>query len=885
MDGRRARWRQTLRGSADVERDIDDEISFHVQMRERDFIEAGLTPEQARAAATARLGDLEEVRRWLTRHDRRQMRRIEIGEAAMELAQDVRYGLRKLAQQPLFTLALVSVLALGTGATTAVFSAVDAVLLRRLPFADPDRLVLVDLGVPFDPGAGGPRYPKGAPDITDARALTDVFTGVAAYAAGALNLSDDASPRRVRVGAVTADLFSLLGTFPVMGREFAPSDGTPGTPPVVIVSEGLWRSHFGADPSAVGAEIVLNGTPREIIGVMPRGFHFPEESELWVPLPVPYTRASMEPFRQYMPSHTVARLRNGIDVAEARARALALFAPYASPERPAAADAAELIRPFREATVGERRTALLVLLGATALVLVVACANVANLLLSRATVRRREVALRAVLGASPRRVFRQLATESLLLAMIGAAAGTGLALVGIRALGALVPPELAGLATLRVDARVLAFALCVAIATAVFFGLWPALDGRRANVGDALRAGSPGAGAEASAVRLREVFVVGELALALMLLVGSTLMLRSLHVLLTTESGIDPEGVVSLELTLARAEFPVPETRQRFYENVLERLAADPRIESAAAINELPLRGVGAVQLLMYPQGRPPEDPDKTPAQYLQVTPEYFRVMGIRVLAGRAPLPGRPEGLPEEVVISESLAELYWPGKAPLGEILDWPGGTFEVVGVVEDVRPTTLESDFTPQAYAPMRVAPDLALVARGHADPSELAAILVEAVHDVAPRQAVYNVRTMEQVISGAIRARRTNTLLITTFGALALVLAAVGVYGVMAFNVARRTREIGIRIALGARARRVLASILREGLVLTAVGGAIGLAGAWTLASVLEGLLFGITSRDPVTFLVAPLILLTVAVAAVLLPAWRATRVNPVEAIRME
>jgi predicted permease len=867
-----------------VEEDVATELSFHREMRERDFIDAGLTPEEARVAAAARLGDLDEVRRWLERHDRRRLRRTVLGEGVMEARNDVRLALRKLVQAPAFTLAVLSVLALGTGATTAIFSAVDAVLLRPLPFADPEELVLVDVGLPFDPGIE--RYPKGGPDITDARSLSDVFTDVAGYAAGGLNLADEANPRRVRVGAVTSSLFGVLGVSPLIGRPFSPEDGTPGKTPVVILSERTWRSLFGGDAEALGRRIVLNGTAHDVIGVMPRGFEFPEQPEVWVPLPVPYTRSSMEPFRQYLPSRTLARLADGVSLEQARERAVSMYAPYARPDRPTEITAAELVTPFREAVVGQRRTALMVLLGATTLVLVVACANVANLLLSRATVRRREIALRSVLGATPGRVLRQLATESLVLALIGAAAGIGLAFGAMRTLDVLVPAGLSGVAPLRVDGRVLSFALTLALGTGVLFGLWPALEGRRASAGDTLKAGSQGAGSDGVAARLRKVFVVGEVALALMLLVGSTLMLRSLHALLTTETGIDPESVVTLEVTLSRSEHRLPENRRAFYESVLERLGSDPRIEAAAAINELPLRGVAGMQLLMYPEGRRPESSLETPfSQFLQVTPEYFRVMGIRILAGRAPRPGPSDAETEEAAISESLARYFWPGEQPLGEILEWPAGKFEIVGVVADVRPTSLESDFIPQTYSGVLTAPDIALVVRGRGSPDELAAVLRDAVHAVAPTQAVYNVRSMNDVIEGAIQARRTNTLLISAFGALALVLAGVGVYGVMAFTVARRTREIGIRMALGARSGRVLQGVLREGLSLALIGTALGLGGAWALSRVMEGLLYGVTTRDPVTFVAAPLALLLFAGVAALLPAWRATRVDPVQAIRVE
>jgi predicted permease len=493
-----------------------------------------------------------------------------------------------------------------------------------------------------------------------------------------------------------------------------------------------------------------------------------------------------------------------------------------------------------------------------------------------------------LLGATPGRVLRQLAVESLILAAVGAAAGVAVALVGIRALDVLVPAPLSGLAPLRIDARVLGFALALALATGVLFGLWPALDGRRAKAGDALRSGSAGAGTDGSTARLRQVFVIGEVAVALMLLVGSTLMLRSLHALLASESGVNAQGVATLELTLARSEYADSEGRRRFYERVLERLAGDPRVDAAAAINELPLRGVEGIQLLMYPEGRPPESAMDVPfSALLRITPDYFTAMGIRVLSGRAPLPRQDERAAEEVAISETLARLFWPGAPPLGEIIHWPGGEFEIVGVVADVRPTTLESGFIPQAYTSMMGSPDMnaALIVRGRAPPSELARILEDAVHEIEPAQAVYNVRAMGQVIAGAIQPRRTNTLLITCFGALALALALVGVYGVMAFNVSRRTREIGIRMALGARTVRVMRGVLREGLLLALIGTALGLAGAWALVRVMDGLVYGITTRDPLTFTLAPLAVLVFALVAALLPAWRAARVDPVEAIRAE
>jgi predicted permease len=886
-----ARWRRWLGlGSGWIEGDVEDELAFHREMLERDFRRAGLGPEEARAAADARFGDVREVKRWLTRHDRGRVRRLEIGERIMDVLSDVRHGVRKLVQQPAFTLAVVAVLALGTGATTAIFSAVDAVLLRPLPFEEPERLVLLQgLDLPFDPGIER-ESSRNEPDITDARALDHVFDEIAAYAAGGLNLTDEASPRRLRVGAVTPNLFAALGVAPILGRTFSPVEEVPGAVLTAILSERLWRSHFAADPSVLGRSVVLNGESYEIVGVMPLGFAFPEASEVWLPLTVPYTFDSMEPFRQYLPYSTLARLAPDVTIDEAETRLRALYGAYASATGPSGGIADEPVRPFREGLVRERRTALLLLLAATGLVLVVACANVANLLLSRGTGRRRELALRSALGATGGRLLRQLSIESLVLAAAGAGAGLALAFAGIRLLNVLVPPALSGVASLRVDARVLGFCLLLALATSVVFGLLPALEGRRADAGAALRTGATGSGGDGRGALVRRAFVVGEVALALMLLVGSTLMLRSLHALVTTDSGIQTEGVATLELTLGSAEYETAELRRGFFEDVLERLANDPRVEAAAAINELPLRGVQGVRFLIHPVGQAPRGQVDIAqmASDLRITPDYFRAMGIGVIAGRAPLPTSATGGEREVAISESLARVYWPAvEVPIGEYMEGLGGALRIVGVVEDVRPTTLESDFIPQAYYALlpNPYPNAALVARGPGSPESLARILQDAVRAVAPTQAVYNVRSMEEVIEGAIQTRRTNTFLITTFGALALLLSAVGVYGVMAYSVARRTREIGVRIALGARSRQVMGGVLREGLLLAGIGAALGLGGAWALSRVMEGLLYGVTTTDPLTFALAPAALLVVALAAALLPAWRATRVNPMEAMRVE
>lgn len=805
-----------------------------------------------------------------------------------QLRQDVRYGLRKLWQQPGFAAAAIAVLALGIGATATIFSAVDAVLLRPLPFAQGDRLVRIDeLYIPMR-SSGEEERPQTQPHIGDLATLEEVFTSYAAYAPGGLNLSGAGSPMRVDIAMVTPSFFPTLGVFPELGRPFTQAEGSPDGPRRAILSQGLWHRHFGADRGVIGEDIALNGVDYQVVGVMPEGFAFPENAEVWLPLPVPMTFAHWEPFRQYMPSSIIGRLAPGMTVEQAGERVRSLFVAYATPERPAEVTAAELVMPLRETLVGDNRTALLVLLGATALVLLIACANVANLLLSRAATRRHEFAVRSVLGATSGRMLRQLMIESLILAVIGGVLGVLLAFVSLGALGALIPASLAGAAPLRIDGRVLLFTAGIVLLSGLTFGLWPALGARRAG-GEALKSGGSGRATSGEQARLRRIFVVGEIGLALMLLVGAGVMLRSFQALLATDAGLEPERVVTLEMSLGKAPYPTPVARRELIQEVLARLEPNARIEAAAFINHLPLKE-GSVRFSVLAEGSPPPESfdEMIMAQDLRVTPGYFRTMGIPILRGRT-LSAMPDSLAPEILVNEALAELLWPGEEAVGKYTAgmFGGPPHEVVGVVGNVLPSSLESEIIAQMYNSLLATPydNLALVARGRVSSNVLISWLQQVIRAVAPEQAVYNVRTMEQVISGTVAPRRTNTLLVTVFGALAVVLASVGVYGVIAYGVTHRTREIGIRMALGARPRDVMLTFMREGVVLAAVGTALGLFGAWGLTRVLASLVYGVSPRDPVAFIVAPVVLLAIVAVATFLPARRATFVDPAEALRAE
>jgi predicted permease len=637
----------------------------------------------------------------------------------------------------------------------------------------------------------------------------------------------------------------------------------------------------------LGEEIHLNGKAYRVVGIMPPSFRFPADADLWIPLRLPYGWDDLEPFRQSLPSRIVARLASGATVDQARSRIFTLVQRFAPPGRPLETSATEVVEPFRDVLVASRRSALLVLLGATGFVLLIACTNVTNLLLSRAASRRTEIALRGALGASRGRIVRQLLVESVILALAGGAAGIVVAVLALGAITALVPASLAGLATAQLDGRVLAFALVVAVTTGIAFGLWPAIGASRTDPGEVIKSGSAGAGGARHTGLGRRIFVVAEIALALMLAVGAGLMLRSLRTLLDNDPGLRAEHVATLELAWERGTGNVG--RYERMQAILDRLAAQPDVRAAAFVNELPLRGVVGMSISVHADGKPP-GPDAEPlfAQMLQVTPGYFDALGIPILRGTT-VPARPDSLAPTVVVNEELANRLWPGASAIGQRMSDPMDERPrtVIGVVGNVRATSLDGEYRPQMYFSLAElsSPNVALIARGPVAPELLAARLGEVVAEVVPRQAVYNVRPMEDVIARTVAPRRLNTLLITTFGVLAVIVAALGVYGLVSFGVAQRSREIGIRMALGASPSDVMDMVMREGLALAAIGAIVGLGGAWMLRRVIESMLYGITPADPIAYAAASLVLICTAVVATLVPAWKATRVNPAETLRAE
>lgn len=814
-----------------------------------------------------------------------------------DLTRDLKFAVRRILKQRTFSLSVVGVMAIGIGAVTAMFSAVDAAMLRPLPFKSPEQLmVLPNFSVPFDPGVKRTGGPARRLDVTDVREMKTLFTDVAAFGTGGANLVDAERPIRVKAAAVTTNFLSTLGITPIRGRSFVDAEGVPNGPDVAILSYGLWQRQYGGRDVS-GMRIVLGTRTYEVVGVMPRGFTFPSESDVWVPQSVPYTFATSEIFRGFNPSLTLARLAPGVSETTANLQLLAKLDQWNSAldarsakmyaDLVPKARAKGTVHPLQQQLVGDRKTALYVLLGATGLLLLIACVNVTNLLLSQANARRRELAVRLVLGATRGRVVRQLLTESVVLSVAGAALGILLAPIALRTMRALLPSSLDGIAPAELNLRVLIFAVVMALITGIGFGLWPAFRSARESDGDVIKGGGGHGSTTANAGRVRRVLVSAELALTVMLLIGAGLMLRSFSTLMNSDSGMNGAQTGTLEMTLASTATNRGD-RVRNLNATLQRLAAMPGIQSVGAINDLPLNGQGGISVTVEIDGAPPlKDDDMRFARYLFASPDYFTAMRIPLLRGRMFSASEDSLSPKTAVISNAMAKLYWPGVDPIGRTFKLGSDAVTVVGIVSDVRESKLEEDGGPQMYLNLlTIAPTrLALVARGNIPEQTLLAYMADAVRSVDKSQAVYNLRMMGDVVSLAVAPRRTNTILIAAFAALALMLASVGVYAVVSYGVAHRSRELGIRSALGATGSSLVTMLASEMVWVGALGIGVGLAGAWALAKTLSNLVYGVEVHDTITFVVVPVALLVPLVLATLVPARRVLKVNPADVMRAD
>ena len=862
-----------------TDEEMRSEMEEHLERLTERYLAEGISPDEARNAARRDFGAFEQMK------EEARAERIWMWPA--EFVQDVRYGVRTLRKNPGFTVIAIVALALGIGANTAIFSVVNAVLLRPLPFRNPDQLVMIW------EDASHLGFPKNTPspaNFLDWQRQNTVFAGMAAMAPRSYNLTGSGQPERLDARRVSANLFDLLGIQPQLGRSFRPEEDTPGTH-VVILSDGLWLRRFGAEPGVIGRAINLSDESYTVVGVMPATVELPRmtdwQEQLWVPLAFTAEEAAARG-NHYL--EVIARIQPGLTLQQAKAEMSAIAARLAQQYPEDNVRIGAKVTPLREEFVGEIRPALLVLLGAVAFVLLIACANVANLLLARAAAREKEISLRLALGATRSRLVRQFLTESLLLAAAGCGAGLLLAILGLDLLEKFIPPTIALTQAIAIDGKVLAFAALIALFTGLIFGLAPAIQASGFNLNNNLKE----RGRDASTGhRLRGLLVSGEVAVSFLLLIGAGLLINSFIRLRHLDPGFNPDHLLTAKVALSETKYPTKERRSAFFREVVRRVQTLPGVRSVGVGNNLPFTYDGDSMPIGI-EGRPDPPPDERPDVVMRVVgPGYFSTMQIPLVKGRDFTDGDSDNAPRVVVISEKTAARYWPGQDPVGKRLK-PGSASEdtpwrtVIGIVRDVRQNDFVAAPKPQmylSYQQVRDFPPNALVVRSAVDPSSLVTSVRDAIWMVDKDQPVSQIRPMSEIVSQAVARQRFSMLLLGLFAGLALILAAVGIYGVMSYSVAQRSREIGIRMALGAQKSDVLGMTLAEALRFVAVGVVIGIGGALGLTRLMASLLFGVSATDPATFAAITVILGGVALLASYIPALRSMRVDPVIALRSE
>jgi len=798
------------------------------------------------------------------------------------LLQDIRYGLRVLLKHKGFTAVAIIALGLGIGANTAIFTLVNGVLLRPLAYPDPEQIVYLE---GRNQTSGITESNVSFPDYLDWSKL-EAFSHLAAfYTASATFSAPNSEPERVARAGVSSSFFSVFGVQPALGRAFLAEEDQARKENVAILSDGLWKRRFGSDPKIIGTQVMINSLPRTVVGVMPAGFDFPEGTQVWWSMPID----PQEEVRDNRSFSVIGRLKPGVPLQQAQTQVSTVNAQLAkaNPETSTGWDAN--LSLLQERLVRDVRPSLLVLLGAVALVLLIACANVANLLLARAASREKEVAIRTALGASRTRIIRQMLTESLLLSIMGGALGLFLSVWLTELLISLNPPDSPRFGEVNLDYRVLAFTIALSGLTGLVFGLVPALQASKLDVSCSLKQGGrTGEGNRRTSAR--SLLLIGEVALSLMLLIGAGLLIKSFLRLQEVKPGFNSQNVLTASISLPGSKYKENPQRAQFYRNLIERLKALPGIQSVGAGVNLPLGASGyQIGRAYIPEGRPMTPEESRNASFSAITPEYFQALQIPLIAGRGFSDRDTEEAPKVVLINKSLAtQSFGSPEAAIGKRMTiWRDEKFprEIVGVVGDTNPVTLDLEAGAQMYVPH--AQDagwgfMALVIRTAGDPASIAPAVRREVLSLDKDQPIYNVRTMKDVVVQSMGTRRASTLLFTVFAGAALILAAVGIYGVMAYSVTQRTQEIGIRMALGAQTGDVLRLVIRQGILLTLIGVAVGLAGSLGLAKVIASLLFDVPATDPATFLGVPLLLILVALIACYLPARRAARLDPIKAL---
>lgn len=891
------RWRRGIRQAfglvarrpEPIRQDADDELAFLLEARVAHLIDHGMDPDAARAEAVRRLGGSVDAARERVRHSAAQRERaLALREWWADLGTDLRYGVRGLRREPLFTVFAVLTLALGIGANTAIFSVVRAVLLESLPFRDPDRLYrLYETYVSPD----GSRYqnPLSVPDFYDWRQQARSFEALAGYSVSGRNVREATEAVRVQTVGGTAALFRVLGAQPAFGRTFAPDEDQPGRANVVVISDAYWRRRYAASPSVLDSSLTIDTTRYRIIGVMPPAFDYPigtVRTDMW--MPIVFSAGEIAQRANHWLS-VIVRLKPGVDSARAAREISSIAVAIGQAHRAGFGDRVMELTSLRDAVVGPVKKPLMVLLGAVGLVLLIACANVANLLLARASSRRREVAIRTALGGERPRIVRQLLTESIVLALAGGLAGIVVAFVGLRALLVLAASALPRADAVGLDAGVLLVTAIASIGTGLAFGIVPAIRATRTDLRQDLSDAAGRTTGSRQQHRLLDGLVAAEVALSLVLLVGAGLLMRGFVNLIGVDPGLDPKNLLTFQVSSPATGADSLRYRQ-FFGPVLDRIRTTPGVRSAAMIHMLPIQACcmsGKFTIV----GRPETDPAPD-AQIRVISEEYFRTMRIPMREGREFSATDNESGPRVVIVNEELARRHFPGESAIGKQVYYLGSQqpSTIVGVVADVRSSGLDQESSSeQLYVSARQRPGwvgtMAFAVRTQGAPESYSAAIRGIVRDVAPTQAVFQVMTMEAVMAKSLQSRKLILVLFGVFASIALLLSAIGVYGVMSYGVSQRQREIGIRIALGARRADISRMVLGHSVRVATIGLAIGVAMALAATGVLESMLFNVGKRDPLTFIVVPIVLVAVALVATWIPARRAARVDPMVTIRTD
>jgi len=858
-----------------VEAELDEELRYHLERQIEVNTAAGMPLEEARYAALRAMHGLDQ-----RKEECRDMRRVRFIE---DLWQDLRFSVRSFSKRPGFTAIILIALALGIGANTAIFSLVNAVILRPLPYPDPDRLISVfGSRNRSTPGSLGPT------DFLDYRSQNKTFEHFAASGSMILpmNLTGSGEPERLNTSAITGNYFDTFGVRCALGRGFSLENEKSGQDHVTVLSHAFWQTRFGGDPNIINKTILLDGKAYEVLGVMPADVVLPQPAQLWVPLNFDADPEMKMRNARFLLG--IGRLKAGVTLAQAQADT-DLIAVQLERRFPDSNTGWDLrLIPLREVLVGGSRKMLFILFGAVGFVLLIACANVANLLLVRGAARQKEIAMRTALGASRLRIIRQMITESLLVAILGGALGALLAVAGVKLLVSLSEDSIPRTANVKIDATVLAFTLLISLATGLLFGLAPTFRTKKQNLVDALKDGMRGGSEATLKNRTRSLLVVFESAIAVMLLIGAGLLIRSLVALQNVDPGFDPNNVLTMRVDLPLQKYNTPEKASNFFEQLERRVAGLPGVEAVGFITDLPFSGQSN-QMPFAVEGRPAVASDEAFPDFRRVNQNYLSAMRIPLRRGRNFTDQEVRERARVIIISQSFVDSVFPNEEALGKrLIIWSGSRnepYEIIGIVGDIRHQSLQGEPSATMYIPTRAPVRVNLVIRTQGDPLSLVAGVRKEVNALDPDQPIAAVRLMTEWVAMSAAGARYRTTLLGLFALLAMILAATGIYGVMSYSVAQRTQEIGVRMALGARPLDVLKLVVRQGMILAVLGVVVGLAGALALTRVMSSLLFGVTERDPITFGVVAVLLIAVAFIACFVPARRATRVDPLIALRCE